>query len=171
MPRTTKELQQLVKQYLARQSGTKPDSSPIKTGFLSGGSVKKSDLGKKELAKRDALKARIKEIKSNLPQPVQTDRSVARARLSRNQGNPQIPTTPRPPITNQGPFPGGTNQGPRPGRPGQTPPTKPIPSRGTVSTVRSALPTNVSAVPNRGLQSRGNQATQVSALLRKKRMK
>jgi hypothetical protein len=129
MARTTAELRALVKQYLARQSGTKPDKSPVTSGFLTGKSVKKSDLSAKELEVRDRIKARLKTLRQNTD--VQTDRQVMRARLSQNQGNPSIPTTPRPrPTQNQGPF---------PGAPGTTPPTKPLPSRATVSAVQQRL--------------------------------
>jgi hypothetical protein len=175
MPRTTAELRSLVKQYLARQSGTKPDKSPVTSGFLTGKSVKKSDLSDKELATRDRIKARLKTLRQGTD--VQTDRQAMRSRLSRNQGNPTIPTTPRPtptrpttgnykpPISN---LPGNTNPGPvppsNPGRfprprPTQTPPTKPSTSGGTVSAVAGALPTNVNGKGTRRLPSLPANAT------------
>lgn len=127
--RTYSELQKVLQQWQAAQSGTKPVKT-IKTGFLSGGRAK-GKLSDTQLHRRQELKAKIKTIRQSMRQSGSKLPETDVARRVRKQ-NPETPTIPRPSNGNNN----------------QTPPTKPTPQPGRVGAANGALSARRAALRN-----------------------
>lgn len=122
--RTYSELQKVLKQWQAAQSGTKPVKT-VETGFLSGGRLK-GKLTDKQHTRRDEIKDQIKTIKQAMRKEGSTLPETDVARRVRHASGSETPPT-KPTET---PKPKPTTS-PKPPT-SETPPTKPVPRTGSV---------------------------------------